>query len=176
MAEKTEKNRTMKPHQRFSRFVRPPKVEKKWDEDYIAYEEKEKIVKSGDGENDWRIEKYTEQRRVNIDKHINSFASEVDVKNILAKVAKTGDTSLLNQTPIKDYDTTMIPENYHEAAKMMDKQKSIDAFNALPKELRGDDDMETFIKNLSKEKIESYINKVVEAKMTQTPKEVQANE
>lgn len=64
----------------------------------ISHELKDKVVKTGDGEDDFVIEqKFVETSRVNRQEYIDSFKDDVGVLNILRKVELTGDITLLNE-------------------------------------------------------------------------------
>ena len=68
-------------------------------DDIVEYGIKQVVKKVGDGEEDYVIEdKVVEVSRVNRQSYIAKDAPDVGVMNILAKVARSGDLSLLNQT------------------------------------------------------------------------------
>lgn len=64
----------------------------------ISRELKDKVVKTGDGEDDYVIEpKLVETERVERQAYIESFKDDVGILNILKKVELSGDFSLLNE-------------------------------------------------------------------------------
>lgn len=94
-------------------------------EDKVEYAEVDKIVKTGDGENDFIIEKQVvEVSRVDLDEYINSFRDDVGLANILKKVQLTGDNSLLNVVPGYYGDESLIPQTPAEAQKIVDEGKA----------------------------------------------------
>ena len=91
--------------------------------------------------------------------YINQFADDVGILNILKKVAKTGDTSLLKQAePGFGVDLTNMPDNWVDAAAL--KEKAMASYNKLPEALRKDMSVEDFMAlsmDAVGEKIDAYI-------------------
>lgn len=54
---------------------------------------------------------------IDVDEYINQFKDDVDIYKLLEKVALTGDMSLLNQREGWFGDSTIFPDNIHEAAQ-----------------------------------------------------------
>lgn len=119
-----------------SRQLYPVEVTKpgKDDGDIVTYVRKQKVKKVGDGEDDFILEEVVvEESRVNRQAYIAQDAPDVGVMNILEKVRRSGDLTLLNQTHavipegIQDY--TNVPENIGGALAALSKGSS--AFEGL---------------------------------------------
>lgn len=91
--------------------------------------------------------------------YIAQYADDVGILNILKKVAKTGDTGLLNQCqPATGVDLTNMPDNWLDAAAL--KEKAMASYNKLPEELRKDISVEDFMAlsmDAVGEKIDAYV-------------------
>lgn len=67
--------------------------------DIVEYVRKDKVRKIGDGEDDFIVEEVVvEASRVNRQAYIMKDADQVGIMNILEKVRRSGDVTLLNQT------------------------------------------------------------------------------
>lgn len=91
-------------------------------EDKVNYNVRDKIVKIGEGDYDFIVEKEVyEEGRCNRDDYIESFSSDVGVENILRKVQLTGDTTLVNRCNPQYLDTRGMPTNNMEADEAIAK-------------------------------------------------------
>lgn len=121
-----------------------------------------------DGENIGIVQGKITYDKIDISKYINSFASQCGVENVIRMFNKTGDLSLFRQNQvIENVDATKIPD------------KSLDElYKDIPEELKGDKDVVSFIKTLSKEQLVA-LAKSMKAKAQEEAakaKEVHANE
>lgn len=102
---------------------------------------------------------------VSLDDYINSFRDDVGVINILKKVSRTGDLSLLKQCDPGYVDMTNMPEDFIQAKAMYDQ--AIASYNMLPVEIRGNMPFEEFIKLSADDlnaRVESYVSSLNPAK------------
>lgn len=141
------------------------RFDKPEDIDIIEYYDKDVVVKTGEGEDDYKIEKkLVEYNRVNRDKYIQSFSDEVGITNILKKVALGGvDVEQFKAKP-GFVDMTQFPQGYGDAEKMLvDQRKEI--WDSLPDELRTKMNYSDFVKDDSVVGIiQDYYDKLIAAK------------
>lgn len=142
--------------------------------DIVEYAWKQKVKKVGEGEDDYVVyEEVEEVSRVNRQAFIEKDADQVGVLNILEKVRRSGDMTLLNQTgaliPDGVQDYTKAPSSLGEALKAVETGGN--SFTAL-KEIFGDTSFEA-LANMSTDQLESYLQSYVAAK---TKKGVQVDE
>lgn len=135
------------------------KGQEHFDEYYITMRPKKVVKKTGEGEDDYvLVTKFVEEKQ-NIKELINSQSSEVGIYNLLDRVAKTGDESLLPK-PHDDKngvltDITGYPEDLMEAHRIANA--GADAFMTLPEELKKGRSLEEFAKNISDEEAAAFI-------------------
>lgn len=106
------------------------------------------------------------ETKVDIQEYINSFADDCGVENVLRKFARTGDASLFAvHQPIENVDATKMPEKSAE-----------ELFADLPADLRKDMTFEQFVKSLTQEQLQAYIDGLVaDSIAAQTKKEEVSN-
>lgn len=99
------------------------------DNDIVTYERRNKVLKVGEGEDDYVIkEVVVEVSRVNRQKWIAKDAPDVGIMNILEKVRRSGDATLFNQThavhtgDVQDF--VDVPEDIGEALRSVAKGAS----------------------------------------------------
>lgn len=124
----------------------------------IEYEEIDVVKKIGEKETEFVIEKkVVESSRVDRQGYIDSFAEEVGIMNIIEKVRKTGDVTLLDQTkrsPVPSektgrgnleeiVDISGIPNSFIEADAAIMKGHNL--FADLPEDLKGKISFEDFV-------------------------------
>ena len=131
-------------------------------DDIVEYGIKQVVKKVGDGEEDYVIEdKVVEVSRVNRQSYIAKDAPDVGVMNILAKVARSGDLSLLNQTgtvvPNGLQDYSELPESIGEALRSI--QKGSNSFEGL-KAIFGDISFDE-LASMSSEQIAAKLSQFV---------------
>lgn len=134
-------------------------------DDIVEYAWKKKVTKVGDGDEDFIVEEVVKEvSRVNRQAFIAKDASDVGVLNILEKVSRSGDFSLLNQTgaeiPEGVQDYTNVPSSVGEALKAI--QSGSTSFEAL-KEIFGDISFET-LASMSTEQLTEVFNNYVASK------------
>lgn len=144
-----------------SPFVRPDdrKIKKKVGSGSSVYVDRKvyfEYVETGyDEENKCSIgsvQPVVRETTKDIDKLINSHANEVGVRNLIALYLRTGDSSLFNRDKsINDYvggefDATKLPE-----------KSAQEIFNDIPDALKGNKDMEEFLKTLTKDQFEKFV-------------------
>lgn len=149
----------------YSRTKRPklsyPELKGKW----IDYEIKQVKHSTGPGEDDFTIEEKVIEHETDIKEFVNSFKDEVGVRNILKKVAKTGDPTLLQQGEAMYADLSAIPELPQD--KLKAGAKVAEEFSKIDPALRGNQSVDGFIKNLSQEQLDKYIDEKVQARLAQ---------
>lgn len=135
--------------------------------DIVEYERYDELVKSNpDDPADFiSVEKVREKSRTNRQEYIQSFADDVGIKNILRKLALSGDTSLLNQIerqplPCEDgnkemvQDITILQEE-NGAANLGDISQQL--YRALPPELVKGRSFANFCDTITQAEIDAYI-------------------
>lgn len=138
-------------------------------DDIVEYVRKDKVRKVGDGEDDFVVEEVVvESSRVNRQAYIAKDADQVGVLNILEKVRRSGDVTLLNQTgatissELQDY--TNVPSSVGEALNAV--AAGANSFEGL-KAIFGDVSFSE-LANMSTEEIQAALNAYV---ASQQPKE-----
>lgn len=130
--------------------------QKGFDTEYVSIEIRDKVVKTGEGENDFIIEKCVYETRTPIEEVIDADAQNVGVYNIIKQVMKTGDTSLL---PVDKGDCNVdlvgAPETLMEVKAL--GQKAEAQFKKLPESLVDGRDMVSFVENMSQEKFDAFV-------------------
>lgn len=146
-----------------------PTLPGKDDDDIVEYAWKQKVRKVGDGEDDYIIEEVVEEvSRCNRQAFIAKDADNVGVLNILEKVRRSGDLTLLNQThsqisgELQDY--TNVPTSIGEALSAV--QTGADSFAAL-RAIFGDISFDQ-LANMSSDEIASALNNYVASQQTHT--------
>lgn len=114
------------------------------------------VKKTGEGENDFILEKKVLVEKTKIQDVIDQDKDSVGVDNIIKQVLRTGDTSLLPVDEGKcQVDLVGAPENLMEVKQMgVDAEK---AFKGLPSELVEGMDMTSFVNSMSQEKFDQFI-------------------
>ena len=147
--------------------------EKHWDTCYIDLVPKDVVRKTGEGEEDFVIEtKFVEQKR-DIEKFINAQAGEVGVYNLLDRIAKTGDESLLPKAfddksgAILDY--TKFPEDLADAYDQ--GNKAAYAYSTLPEELKKGRSFDEFAANVTDAEAIEFVKALIAANMPQKVEE-----
>lgn len=143
-------------------------------EDIVTYVRKNKVKKvgnTGNTEEDYVVEEVVvEDSRVNRQAFIDKDASDVGVLNILEKVRRSGDATILNQTgsiiPEGLQDYTDVPHNVQGVLDAM--QKGANSFEGL-KAIFGDTSFDA-LANMSADDIAAKLNAYVIANMAQQKK------
>lgn len=128
------------------------------------------VKKTGEGENDFVIQKKVLVEKTKIQDVIDQDKDNVGVDNIIKQVLRTGDTSLL---PVDDgkcnVDLVGAPETLMEVKQVgVDAEK---AFKGLPAELVDGMDMTSFVNSMSQEKFDQFIKAVAERQKAAVGKE-----
>lgn len=131
--------------------------------DIVEYVRKDKVRKIGDGEDDFVVEEVVvEASRVNRQAYIMKDADQVGIMNILEKVRRSGDVTLLNQTgaiiPEGVQDYTNVPSNTQEALAALEKGGN--SFEAL-KAIFGDTSFEA-LANMSADELAAAVQNYVD--------------
>lgn len=147
--------------------------QKEFDQEYKSIKIIDKVVKTGEGEEDFVIKKVVVEEFQPIQDVINQDKDNVGVDNIIKQVLRTGDTSLL---PVDDgkcnVDLVGAPENLMELKQVgVDAEK---AFKGLPEELTKGMDMKSFVDNMTQDQFNAFIDAV--AARQAKKEEVKANE
>lgn len=135
--------------------------QKDFDQKYKSIKIIDKVIKTGEGEEDFIIKKVVVEEFQPIQDVINQDKDSVGVENIMKQVIRTGDTSLL---PVDDgkcnVDLVGAPENLMELKQMgVDAEKK---FNGLPEELTKGMDMKSFVDSMTQDQFNAFINAVAE--------------
>lgn len=95
--------------------------------------EVEKVKKTGEGDEDFVILKDLKvDKVVNRQDYVNQFKDDVGILNVLKRVAKTGDDSLINERPVATgfMDLTNMPSDIISAAEKIDHANEL--YEKLP--------------------------------------------
>lgn len=132
-----------------------------WDTEYVSISIVDKAVRTGDGDDDFIIQKVVVEDRQPIDEVVQADAESVGVYNIIKQVMRSGDTSLLPADDGKcQVDLVGAPENLMELKQMgVDAEK---AFNGLPKELTKELDMASFVNSLTQEQFDAFVKGIAD--------------
>lgn len=144
--------------------------QKDFDQDYISIQIVDKVVKTGEGENDFIVKKDVIVSKTPIKDVVEADKDSVGVYNIIKQVIRTGDTSLL---PVDkgDCNVDMVgaPETLMEVKALgADAEKK---FAGLPKELTKGMDMKAFVENMSQEQFDAFIKAVSDRSTGKVEKE-----
>lgn len=99
--------------------------------------EVEKVKKTGEGDQDFVVLKELKiDKVVNRQDYINQFQDDVGILNVLKRVAKTGDESLINQRPVASgyMDLTNMPHDIISAAEKIDQANAL--YEKLPDDIK----------------------------------------
>lgn len=150
-----------KPQNPFISYEEVPQ-EKGFDKYYIDYEIKNKVKKTGEGDEDYVIEPVIIEHKRLIKEVVNAEVSDVGVEAYLKRLAASGESlpdvgySDISKAPIVD--TTKFPETTGDFVKMSNDAKA--RFAKLPRELTNGMSYEEFISADMSKLISSYLNKV----------------
>lgn len=147
--------------------------QKDFDQYYKSIKIIDVVKKTGEGEDDYIIEKKVIEDLQPIKDVIEADRDSVGVENIIKQVLRTGDTSLLPVDKGNEFvDLVGAPENLMELKELGKKAEK--DFEALPIELKGDLDMAAFVNSMSQEKFDAFV-KALQDRASQK-KEVKENE
>lgn len=147
--------------------------QKNFDTEYVSIEIRDRAKKTGNGDEDFIIEKVVVETRTPIQEVIDADAQSVGVNNIIKQVLKTGDTSLLPvDTGNCNVDMVGAPENLMEVKAL--GQKAEKEFAALSPDVTEGRDMISFVENMSQEKFDSLMKAISDRANAQ--KEVKKDE
>ena len=133
--------------------------QKDFDQDYITIEIVDYVEKTGEGENDYVIKKKVVETREPIADVVARDADQVGVYNIIKQVMRTGDTSLLPADDGKcQVDLVGAPETLMEVKAMGEDAAA--KYAGLDPELTKGRSLAEFIKNLSQEEFNSFIDAI----------------
>lgn len=133
------------------------------DNDIIKYKQIDVCIKTGEGEEDYVLQKkvvpYSKENRKEV---IESYRNDVGILNILKKVALTGDNTLLDQRHNAiGIDCTNLPANYMEAFEAL--ENGLVSFKDLPDDIKNKMSVDEFVKNYKQEDFDAYIQAKVNA-------------
>lgn len=158
----------------FMAFQEPYDGQKDFDQTYKSIKIIDVVKKTGEGEDDFIIEKKVIVDETPIKDVVEADRDSVGVENIIKQVLRTGDTSLL---PVDKGNGELVdlvgaPESLMEVKQMGVNAEA--AFKSLPSELVDGMDMVSFVNNMSQEKFDAFI-KALQDRASQK-KEVKENE
>lgn len=149
-------------------------LQRKFDTDYEAIKIIDKVVKVGEGEDDFIIKKKVIIEKTPIQEIIDADKDSVGVDNIIKQVLRTQDTSLL---PVDkgdcDVDLVGAPEDLMQLKQMGDDAEK--AYSKLPPDLTKGLDMKAFVKSLTQEQFDAFI-KSMNDRLNLKKEEVHGNE
>lgn len=144
--------------------------QKDFDQTYKHITIVDKVVKTGEGENDFSIVKQVLVEETPIQEVIDADADSVGVHNIIKQVMRTGDSSLLPvDTGNPFVDAVGAPETLMEL-KEFGKKAEAD-FNGLPQELTKGIDMKSFVDSFTQEQFDAFVKAVSEREKGETKDE-----
>lgn len=128
-----------------------------FDTDYISISIVDVVKKTGEGENDFIIEKKVVEEREPIADVVARDADQVGVYNIIKQVMRTGDTSLLPMDDGKCHvDLVDAPETLMEVKAM--GQEASDKFGQLDPSLVKGRTLAEFVQSLTESEFNDFIN------------------
>lgn len=98
--------------------------------------------------------------KTNIKDLIQKHADEVGVVNIIRRIARTGDLSLLNQNNPIDGDLTALPQSIAEVQATALRAELL--YSSLPESMKKDMSLEQFMKVMDDDRITDYYQKTFE--------------
>lgn len=128
-------------------------------QDYVDYTTHQEKKSTGPGIDDFEIVDVVEEHKVNIKEFINSYNDKAGIDSVIRIFEATKDPNVFNQVEAQYADMTIIPEDPEEAFKAT--QEVQNAFEKIDPELRGNQSLEDFIKNLNDDKLKAYLEKKV---------------
>lgn len=131
-----------------------------YDEYYYDYELVEVPVPVPGSEDEYTLVPKIKESKRSIREVIDSQADDVGLDNIMRKFALTGDQSVLPspvQATDEILDLTRLPQDGAEYFTYIHALAA--QYEALPIELRQDMTMDEFIKNVTQDQVNSYLNK-----------------
>lgn len=144
--------------------------QKDFDQDYISIEIVDKVVKTGEGDNDYVIQKDVLVTKTPIKEVVQADAESVGVYNIIKQVMRTGDTSLLPADKGDcNVDFVGAPENLMEVKAL--GQQAEKMFGQLPNELTKGMDMAAFVNSMTQEQFDSFVKAISDRSTGKVEKE-----
>lgn len=132
-----------------------------FDQEYVSIQIVDKVVRTGEGDDDFILQKVVLVDKTPIKEVVEADAQSVGVYNIIKNVMRTGDTSLLPADDGKcNVDFVGAPENLMELDQL--GKEAAKKFAALPDDLKGDQDMVSFVNNMSQEKFDQFVQALKE--------------
>lgn len=143
--------------------VRPIPEQKpvEFEDYYLSIEIYDKVVKTGEGENDFIVVKDVKYSKTPIQEVVDADKDSVGVDNIIKMVLRTGDTSLLpSDKGNPDVDLVNAPEDLMQLKAMgVEAEKK---FAGLDPELTKGMNMADFVKNLTQEQFDAFVKAVAD--------------
>lgn len=129
--------------------VKSPKGVKDFEKYYITKEVKKVVKKVGEGEEDFVVVDKIIEHKDLIKGVIDSHASEVGVYNLIERVIRTGDASLLDAAGVKTdvdgvIDITKAPTEMADVLHFAELMNN--AYNSLPEEVKKGRTLQEFAK------------------------------
>lgn len=152
----------------------PYEGQKDFDEFYKEIKIVDVVKKTGEGENDFIIEKKVIEDFKPIKDVVEADRDSVGVENIIKQVLRTGDTSLL---PVDKGNGELVdlvdaPESLMELKQMGVAAEK--AFKSLPEEIVKGLDMASFVNSMNQEQFDAFMKAVVDR--ASVKKEVKGDE
>lgn len=142
---------------------------------YISYEIKTTFKKVGEGEEDYVPVKKKVIHKEDIRALINSQAKDVGVYNLIERVIKTGDPTLINAARIDENspicDITKAPQSLAEGLNIKKNQEA--TYAALPDSLKKGRTLQQFVEGITAEEFNAWVNAITPKK---TEKKVEKKE
>ena len=122
----------------------------------------DKVIKTGEGVDDYIIQKVVLVDETPIAEVVGADADSVGVYNIIKQVMRTGDTSLLpvDKGTGEVLDLVGAPESLMELKAM--GQNAEAAYNGLPDELKQGLDLTSFVNSMSQERFDAFVASIKE--------------
>lgn len=137
---------------------------------YGEYYEDIEIVLKGEFTGEYEDEEKTKpvcvmtptlvKEKTNIKDLVMKHADEVGVVNIIRRIARTGDMSLLNQNNPIDGDLTSLPKSIAEVQATALRAELL--YSQLPESMRKEMSLDEFCKTMTDDKIKDYYQKAFE--------------
>lgn len=133
---------------------------------YYSYEIKTTYKKVGEGEEDFVPVKKKVIHKEDVNALINSQAKDVGVYNLIERVIKTGDPTLIKAARVDEnsqlLDITRAPQDLAEGLSIKQKQEA--AFASLPESLKKGRTLQQFVEGITAEEFNAWIQSMAPKK------------
>lgn len=131
------------------------------DKEYKSIQILDCVKKTGDGEQDFIIDKKVEVTLQPIRDVVDADKDKVGVYAVLKQFMRTGDQTLIPRDDGNcNVDLVGAPESLIDVDRL--GKEAEQKFTTIPEELRGELDMEKFVESMSQEKFDAFVKAVAD--------------